>query len=96
MRLSNVSYEKRRPRSLDRHPLTIWSINGDVTGDGQADRRVTVVMVSKVMVSSTTVMIQMPMGWVIDAHESTTVASIMVSGSLMLMLARASKGTYLD
>ena len=53
-------------------------------------------MVSKVMVSMTKVIIEMPMGRVIDAHESTTVASIMVSGSLLLMLARASKGTYLD
>ena len=53
-------------------------------------------MVSKVMVSMTTVMIEMPKGWVIDAHGSTTVATVMASGSSRLMLARASKGTYLD
>ena len=53
-------------------------------------------LVSKVMVSITTVMIEMPMGWVIDAHGSTTVATVMASGSPRLMLARASKGTYLD
>ena len=48
------------------------------------------------MVSMTTVMIEMPMGWVIDAHESTTVATVMLSGMAMLMIAHASKGTYLD
>ena len=48
------------------------------------------------MVSMTTVMIEMPMGWVIDAHESTTVATVMLLGLARLMLARASKGTYLD
>jgi hypothetical protein len=53
-------------------------------------------MVSKVMVSMTTVMIEMPMGWVIDAHGSTTVATVTLTGSAILMLARASKGTYLD
>ena len=58
----------------------IWSINGHVAGDGQADRSVTELMVSKVMVSMTTVMIEMPMGWVIDAHESTTVATVMLVG----------------
>ncbi len=53
-------------------------------------------MVSKVMVSMTTVMVEMAMGWVIDAHGSTTVATVMLSGLARLMLARASKGTYLD
>ena len=53
-------------------------------------------MVSKLMVSMTTVMIEMAMGWVIDAHGLTTVATAMLSGSARLMLARASKGTYLD
>ena len=53
-------------------------------------------MVSKVMVSMTRVMIEMPMGWVIDAHGSTTVATVMLSGMERLMLARASKGTYLE
>ena len=56
----------------------------------------TEVMVSKVMVSMTTVMVEMPMGWVIDAQGSTTVATVMASGLARLMLARASKGTYLD
>ena len=76
--------------------MTIWSINGHVGGDGQADRNATKLMVSKVMVSMNTVMIEMPMRWVIDAHESMTVARVMVSGLAILMLARASKGTYLD
>jgi hypothetical protein len=76
--------------------LTIWSINVHVAGDGHADRSETKVMVSKVMVSMTTVIVEMPMGWVIDAHESTTVATVMLSGLARLMLARASKGTYLD
>ena len=53
-------------------------------------------MVSKVMVSMTTVMVEMAMGWVIDAHGSTTVATVMASGLARWMLARASKGTYLE
>ena len=53
-------------------------------------------MVSKLMVSITMVMIEIPMGWVIDAHGPTTVATVMLSGLARLMLARASKGTYLD
>ena len=74
----------------------IYSINGHVAGDVQADRSLTDLMVSKVMVSMTTVMIEMPMGRVIDAHGSTTVATVMALGLARLMLARASKGTYLD
>ena len=53
-------------------------------------------MVSKVMVSMTTVMIEMPMGWVIDAPGLRTVATVMLLGLARLMFARASKGTYLD
>ena len=53
-------------------------------------------MVSKVMVFMTTVMIEMAMGWAIDAHESTAVATVMLSGLERLMLPRASKGTYLE
>ena len=71
-------------------------MDGHVAGDGQADRSVTELMVSKVMVSMTTVMIEMPMGWVIDAHGSTTVATVKLTGLAILMLARASKGTYLE
>ena len=74
----------------------IWSIDRHVAGDGQAEQSVTDFMVSKVMVSMTKVMIEMPMRRVIDAHESTTVATVMLSGLARLMLARASKGTYLE
>ena len=48
------------------------------------------------MVSTTTVMIEMPMGWVIDAHGLMAVAMVMLLGLARLMLAHASKGTYLD
>ena len=48
------------------------------------------------MVSMTTVMIEMPMGWVIDANEPMTVATVMLSELAMMMLALASKCTYLD
>ena len=73
-------------------------MNGHVDGDSHGDRSATEVMVSKVMVSSTMVMIDMPMGSSVNKKDrvSTTVATVTMSGSAMLMLARASKGTYLD
>ena len=50
------------------------------------------------MVSSTMVMIDMPMGSLVNnkGRGSTTVATVKLTGLAMLMLARASKGTYLD
>ena len=69
-----------------------------IDGDGHGDRSATEVMVSKVMVSSTMVMIDSPMGSSVNnkGRGSTTVATVMVSGLAILVLARASKGTYLD
>ena len=50
------------------------------------------------MVSSTMVMIDMPMGSSVNKKDrvSTTVATVTMSGLVMLMLTRASKVTYLD
>ena len=50
------------------------------------------------MVSSTMVMVDMHMGSSVNKKDrvSTTVATVTMSGSARLMLARASKGTYLD
>ena len=62
------------------------------------DRSATEIRVSKVMVSSTMVMIDMPMEPSVNNKSwgSTTVATVTLTGLAMLMLARASKGTYLD
>ena len=55
-------------------------------------------MESKVMMSYIMVMIDMPMGSSVNNKSwgSTTVATVKLTGLVMLMLARASKGTYLD